>query len=216
MSSGSRDRGQDWTGSLQNLSCLELELIVNCILQRKIKTCWPFKGLRAGVNLFTTQFLGRIHYVEFSFSWTSEVKIVNIQWKGKFKLIVDLSLLSLRSLLSRSPRFQILCKAPISCERLQIVLSWKRCPAEKSKKFLSHHKMNWSRSEPRTIKPFLWPTFKSLLFPISTIPSQREAKLHLGILIFCSSSQNYLATFPIDQPSRFCGFSGLIILLWLI
>ena len=110
MSSGSRDRGQDWTGSLQNLSCLELELIVNCILQRKIKTCWPFKGLRAGVNLFTTQFLGRIHYVEFSFSWTSEVKIVNIQWKGKFKLIVDLSPVSVSvpdSKFSARPQFLV-------------------------------------------------------------------------------------------------------------
>ena len=120
------------------------------------------------------------------------LKIVNIQWKGKFKLIVDLSPVSPVSV--PDSKFSAR-KAPISCERLQIVLSWKRCPAEKSKKFLSHHKMNWSRSEPRTIKPFLRPTFKSLLFPISRISSQREAKLHLEILIFCSSSQNYLGNF---------------------
>ena len=135
----------------------------------------------------------RLDFLYFFFLRTNFCKIVNIQWKGKFKLIVDLSPVSPVSVLG--PRFQILCKAPISCERLQIVLSWKRCPAEKSKKFLSHHKMNWSRSEPRTIKPFLRPTFKSLLFPISRISSQREAKLHLEILIFCSSSQNYLGNF---------------------
>ena len=111
------------------------------------------------------------------------LKIVNIQWKGKFKLIVDLSPVSPVSV--PDSKFSAR-KAPISCERLQIVLSWKRCPAEKSKKFLSHRKMNWPRSDPRTIKPFLWPTFKSLLFPISTITSQREAKLHLEIFIFCS------------------------------
>ena len=123
-------------------------------------------------------------------------RLSNIQWKGKFKLIVDLSPVSPVSV--PDSKFSAR-KAPISCERLQIVLSWKRCPAEKSKKFLSHHKMNWSRSEPRTIKPFLWPTFKSLLFPISTITSQREAKLHLEILIFCSFQSTTWPTFPIDQ-----------------
>ena len=122
-----------------------------------------------------------------------------------------LSLLSLLSPLSRSPRFQILCKAPISCERLQIVLSLKRCPAEKSKKFLSHRKMNWPRSDPRTIKPFLWPTFKSLLFPIiSTIyPQQGRASFKTFSYLVVKSASPVLKLFPLTDRAGSVGIFSI-------
>ena len=103
------------------------------------------------------------------------------------------------------------CKAPISCERLQIVLSWKRCPAEKSKKFLSHRKMNWPRSDPRTIKPFLWPTFKSLLFPIiSTIyPQQGRASFKTFSYLVVKSASPVLKLFPLTDRAGSVGIFSI-------